>query len=163
MQTPLEKAIETLTAPSLEAMGYGVVRVRLSGEDGRRRLQLMAERHDGRPITVDDCTAISHRVSALLEVSDPIEGAYNLEVSSPGIDRPLIKPGDFERYAGHEIKLETAAPVDGRRRFRGMLKGISDGVITITVDTTDYQVPHASVDTAKLVLTEALVKEATHG
>ena len=160
MQTPLEKAIETLTTPSLQSMGYGIVRVRLSGGDRQRHLQLMAERQDGKPMTVDDCSEISHTVSALLDVNDPIEGAYNLEVSSPGIDRPLLKPEDFEKYAGYEIKLETAVPIDGRKRFRGILKGIQEGMITIDVDQVDYLVPHASVDTAKLVLTEKLLKEA---
>src|SRR6516165_9454833 len=112
----LSGRIERLLAPSLEAMGYEIVRVQLSG--GRSpTVQVMVDRQDGRPTTIDDCTSISRTASALLDVEDPLEGSYTLEVSSPGIDRPLVRPKDFERFAGFEVKAETSAPLDGRRRF----------------------------------------------
>src|SRR5690606_25713880 len=104
-------------------MGYDVVRVRFTGDSGRT-LQIMVERQDRRPMTVDDCADVSRQVSALLEVEDPVPGSYVLEVSSPGIDRPLVRLDDFSRFAGFEARLETGQPVAGRRRFRGRIKGI---------------------------------------
>ena len=110
--------------PSLEAMGYRLVRVVITS--GRRAtLQVMAERIDDRPMTVDDCAQISHSVSALLDVADPIAGAYMLEISSPGIDRPLVRPEDYDRFSGFEARIELARPLEGRKRFRGRLLGTS--------------------------------------
>src|SRR5258708_25130091 len=115
--------VEDLLAPVLEALGYGIVRVQL--HSGRRAtLQIMAERRDGAAMSVDDCAQISRAASALLDVEDPITGAYDLEVSSPGIDRPLTRLQDFERFAGFEAKLETDRLLDGRRRFRGRILGV---------------------------------------
>ena len=109
--------VEQLIAPTLEAMGYDLVRVRLSGGKQRRRLQVMAERIDESGMTVDDCADISRAVSVLLDTEDPIPGAYDLEVSSPGIDRPLTRPRDFERFAGHEAKSSCATPSTGGDGF----------------------------------------------
>src|SRR5712675_2493030 len=103
-------------------MGYRLVRVAVLGA-GRATLQIMAERRDDASMTVDDCADISRSVSALLDVADPIAGAYTLEVSSPGIDRPLVRPEDYERFTGFEARIELARPVDGRKRFRGRLLG----------------------------------------
>lgn len=145
-----------MIAPSLEAMGYRVVRVAFTG--GRRAtLQVMAERSDAATMTVDDCAAISHTVSALLDVADPVEGAYMLEVSSPGIDRPLVRREDFERFAGFEAKLELARPRDGRRRFRGRLLGVDGDDVRLLVGDEPVLLPLAEVARAKLVLTDELI------
>jgi ribosome maturation factor RimP len=148
--------IDALIAPSLEAMGYRVVRVAVTG--GRRAtLQIMAERVDEKAMTVEDCADISRTVSALLDVADPIAGAYTLEVSSPGIDRPLVRREDFERFAGFEAKVELTAPVDGRRRFRGKLLGVEGDAVRLLVDAAPVALPLAAVARAKLVLTDELL------
>jgi ribosome maturation factor RimP len=151
--------VARLIAPSLEAMGYALVRVRLSG-GGRPTLQIMAERIDGREMTVDDCADISRAVSALLDVEDPIAGAYVLEVSSPGLDRPLTRPEDFSRFAGHEAKLELADAVDGRKRFRGRLLGLEGDKVRIAAEEGESVLPVATIRSAKLVLTDALIAES---
>ena len=151
--------IEAIIAPSLEAMGYRLVRVAVTG--GRRAtLQVMAERADDRAMTVEDCADISRTVSALLDVADPIAGAYTLEVSSPGIDRPLVRREDFARFAGFEAKIELAAPRDGRRRFRGRLLGVEGDAVRMLVDAAEIELPLASVTRAKLVLTDELLAAA---
>ncbi len=152
--------IEELIAPTLEDMGYALVRVQLSGGKGTPRLQVMAERHDGQAMTVEDCAAISRAISPILDVEDPITSAYTLEVSSPGIDRPLVKPADFDRFAGFEAKLESARPVDGRRRFHGRLQGTADGAVRILTEGTEYRVPLAEVQKARLVITDELLAAA---
>jgi ribosome maturation factor RimP len=143
--------------PALEAMGYRLVRVAITG--GRRvRLQIMAERVDDAAMTVDDCAHISRSISALLDVADPIAGAYDLEVSSPGIDRPLVRPEDYDRFAGCEARIELAAPLDGRKRFRGTVLGREGESIRLLTETGETQLPFAAVARAKLVLTDALLK-----
>jgi ribosome maturation factor RimP len=149
--------IETLIAPSLEAMGYRLVRVAVTGGKRAQVLQVMAERIDDRPMGVDDCTEVTHTVSALLDVEDPIEHAYVLEVSSPGIDRPLVRREDYERFRGHEAKLELAAPIDGRRRFRGKLLGIDDDRVRLNLGAEVVELPLARIQRAKLVLTDELL------
>src|SRR5215472_3887165 len=137
--------------PSLIAMGYRLVRVVMTS--GRRTtLQVMAERLDDLPITHEDCAEISRSVSALLDVMDPIAGAYTLEISSPGIDRPLVRPEDYDRFSGFEARIELARPVDGRKRFRGRLLGVSDGRIRLMAETGEVGLPLAEVARAKLVL-----------
>lgn len=151
--------IEAIIAPSLGAMGYRVVRVAITG--GRRAtLQIMAERANDAAMTVEDCADISRTVSALLDVADPIDGAYLLEVSSPGIDRPLVKREDFARFAGHEARVELNAPVDGRKRFRGRLEGIEGDQVRLVVDDTPVAVPFPAITRAKLVLTDELLAAA---
>jgi ribosome maturation factor RimP len=148
--------IEALIAPSLEAMGYRVVRVAVTG--GRRAtLQIMAERVDDKAMTVEDCADISRTASALLDVADPIATAYTLEVSSPGIDRPLVRREDFARFAGFEAKIELTSPVDGRRRFRGKLLGVEGDDVRVLVDAAPVALPLATVVRAKLVLTDELL------
>lgn len=150
------RRIEAIVAPTIEAMGYEVVRVMLTG--GRRpTLQIMAERADGSGMGVDDCAEISRTVSAVLDVEDPISGAYSLEVSSPGIDRPLTRPKDYDRFAGHEAKFETHEPVDGRKRFKGVLKGVRNDAVEIESEGEIVVLPLASIAKAKLVLTDALI------
>jgi ribosome maturation factor RimP len=151
-------ALVQLIAPTIEAMGYDVVRVKLSGSSPAR-LQVMAERRDRIAMTVEDCAALSTAVSAVLDVEDPIPGHYDLEVSSPGIDRPLVRPADFERYTGFVAKLETAVPIDGRKRFRGRLVDVTDGVVQVELDATEQTVaiPFDVLREAKLVLTDDLI------
>lgn len=157
--TDLPRRIERLLAPSLEAMGYEIVRIRLSG--GRSpTVQIMAERLDRKPMTVDDCTAISRNASAILDVEDPVAGAYTLEVSSPGIDRPLVRPQDFARFAGREVRAETSAPIAGRRRFRGRLLGIEEGRVKIALEDGTAELPYEAIQKARLVLTKDLLAAA---
>jgi ribosome maturation factor RimP len=149
--------IERMLAPSVEALGYRIVRIQLSGRH-RPVLQLMAERDDGEPMTVDDCARISRSVSALLDVEDPISGTYTLEVSSPGLDRPLVRPADFERFAGFVAKLETKAAIAGRRRFKGKLAGLTDGeTVRLIEDTGEIEVALQNILKARLVLTDELL------
>lgn len=149
--------IEQIIAPSVEGMGYEVVRVQLTGSE-RPVLQIMAERADRAAMTVEDCADISRALSALLDVEDPIAGAYTLEVSSPGIDRPLTRPQDYVRFAGFEAKVETRASVDGRKRWRGVLRGLEDGCVVLEHEQGVSRLPLDGVQKARLVLTEALIK-----
>jgi ribosome maturation factor RimP len=149
--------IERLIAPSLEAMGFRLVRVSFGGGN-RPTLQIMAEPLDGRAMTVEHCADVSHAVSALLDVEDPIPVAYTLEVTSPGIDRPLISRDDFRRFAGFEAKIELGRPVDGRKRFRGRFQPVDDqDNVTITDEAGKIAVPFADIVKAKLVLTDELI------
>jgi ribosome maturation factor RimP len=148
--------VEELITPAIEAMGYDIVRVQLSGGD-RLRLQVMAERRSDGSMNVDDCAEVSRAVAAILDVEDPIDSAYTLEVSSPGIDRPLTRLADFDRFAGFEARIETALPVDGRRRFRGRLLGTRGTDIAMVCEEDEITLPFADVQKAKLVLTDALI------
>jgi ribosome maturation factor RimP len=153
----LERRIAAMIEPSLEGMGYELVRVLMQGRT-QAVLQVMAERKDGAAMTVEDCADISRQISALLDVDDPISGAYSLEVSSPGIDRPLTRAKDYETYAGFEAKLETEEPVEGRKRFRGKLLGLdAQGCVKLAADGTEWAVPLTMVKGAKLVLTDDLI------
>ena len=155
----LADRIAALIEPSLTAMGYDLVRVQI---DGKRqlRLQIMAERSDGSGMGVEDCAQLSRHISALLEVEDPIEGAYTLEVSSPGIDRPLTRPADYARFAGHIAKVELKYARDNRRRFTGTIKGLDGETVVLDTDEGSVSLPLAEIERAKLVLTDALLKGA---
>jgi len=148
--------VERLIAPSLSAAGYEIVRVAFLGGPGGA-LQIMIERNDRRALSVDECADVSRTVSALLDVEDVISGPYTLEVSSPGIDRPLTRPADFERFAGFEAKLETRAPVDGRKRFRGRLIGLDGDRVRIATSEGESLLPLNELQRAKLVLTDELI------
>ena len=157
-----------LRAPARAGMGLELVRVRLMG--GKRPvLQVMAERSDG-SMSIDDCSEASRVISAILDVEDPITGAYTLEVSSPGIDRPLVRAADYVRFAGHQAKLETAAPIDGQRRFHGRLLGLDDQVVRLALQDGEIGIPFAAITSGKLVLTDDLIaaslkqsKNQSHG
>ena len=153
---PFERIAE-LIEPTLEAMGYELVRVRLLS--GRRpTLQVMVEPKDhARAMTVEDCAEISHVLSAVLDVADPIAGSYDLEVSSPGIDRPLTRPAHFERFAGELAKIETVRPIDGRRRFRGWLRGVAGEAVVLELDGEEVAIPLAEIKDAKLLVSERLL------
>lgn len=154
----VEAKVAALIAPSLAAMGYELIRVRLSGKE-RPTLQIMADRADETPITVEDCEAISHQVSAILDVEDPIRSAYVLEVSSPGIDRPLTRAKDWNRFAGHLARVEMAVPIDGRKRFSGITLGAEPGgeARLRLDDGSEVRLRLADIRSARLVLTDALI------
>lgn len=156
----LQEKITAIILPVIEGLGYELVRVRLLGQK-RLTLQIMADRADGTSFTVEDCASISHAVSASLDVEDPISAAYTLEVSSPGIDRPLTRLKDFVTWSGFEAKLETASPIDGRKNFRGIVESVDGDLIRIAVDDKHYHVPFNAVANAKLILTDALIAAAT--
>ena len=156
------REIEELIAPAVEAMGYEIVRVRMLGHR-KRTLQAMAERRDRRPMTVDDCAEMSRVISALLDVNDPIEGPYELEVSSPGIDRPLVNSVDFRRFSGHLVKIETRRRIDGRRRFRGRIVASDKDRVRISADCGEVDVPYFDIADAQLVLTDELIAATAEG
>ena len=162
-ETGLAAQIAAIAEPVLTDLGFRLVRVVLSGRNGTT-VQIMAERPDG-TITVEECAEISRRLSPVLDVHDPIQGQYTLEVSSPGIDRPLVRPSDFEDWAGYEAKIELKEPISGRKRFRGMLEGVEGEEVRIEVelDQLGRQViglPIRLVAEARLVLTDELIREA---
>jgi ribosome maturation factor RimP len=160
----LAARLAAIVEPVLDQLGYRLVRVRISGFDGCT-VQIMAERPDG-SMTIEDCEAASRALSPVLDVADPVDRAYRLEVSSPGIDRPLVRRSDFDRYAGHVVKIELTVPIEGRKRFRGVLLGSEgDGARLRRDDVAAGQpaeivLPIEDIAEAKLVLTDALVTES---
>lgn len=162
-ESGLGARIAALAEPVLAGLGFRLVRVKVSGGE-TATVQVMAERPDG-TFAIEDCEAVSRELSPVLDAHDPINGAYRLEVSSPGIDRPLVRPSDFVAWAGHEAKLELKEPVNGRKRFRGLIEGFEDGEVRVVCDLEDLgkQVlgfPVALVADAKLVLTDELVRQS---
>ncbi|MEQ8194488.1 MAG: ribosome maturation factor RimP [Rhodospirillales bacterium] len=155
----LSREIEHLIAPSVEEQGYSIVRVQLMGQK-EIRLQVMIERRDLAPMQVEDCAGVSRAISLVLDAADPIRGAYALEVSSPGIDRPLTREGDFDRFAGLQARIEMTRAVEGRKRFRGTLLGIENGIVRMDVDGTERRLPFADIGRAKLVVTDELLAAA---
>lgn len=153
----LEARIAEAILPSLGHMGYELVRVQVSGKE-RPVVQVMAERADGAAFRVEDCEAISHTIGAVLDVADPIRGEWMLEVSSAGIDRPLTRTKDWNRFAGHLAQLELAVPVEGRKRFKGVVLGADAAEARLrTEDGVEHAFPRGNVRRAKLVLTDALI------
>lgn len=154
----IDRRLADLVTPAIEDLGFELVRLRYTG--GKKpTLQIMAERPGG-GIEVDDCAAISRAISALIDVEDPIEGAYALEVGSPGIDRPLTRVKDFADWAGYEAKLETSELIDGRKRFKGVLVGVEDDEILIEIAEGTIGLQFDWLVDAKLVLTDDLIAEA---
>jgi len=156
--------LATIAEPVLAGLGFRLVRVRMSGLSGCT-IQIMAERADG-TMTIDDCETISRALSPILDVADPVDDAYRLEISSPGIDRPLVRRSDFERFAGHQIKVEMAISTQGRRRFRGVLLGAQGDAAQVRRDdaaageAAEVLLPIGDMTEARLVLTDALVAES---
>ena len=157
-KAPIDQRLARLVEPTVEGMGFRLVRIRLMGGK-RTTVQIMAERPNG-TMEVEDCADLSRAVSAVLDVEDPIATEYTLEVSSPGIDRPLTRLDDFERWRGYVAKLETAEPIDGRKRFKGTLQGVADGEVQIEIDEGTIGLRFDWLADAKLVLTDALVAES---
>ncbi|WP_334149934.1 ribosome maturation factor RimP [Hyphomicrobium sp.] len=162
-ETGLASDLAQLVEPVLDSLGFRLVRIEISGRDGKT-VQIMAERPDG-SMTIDDCEAISKAISPLLDVQDIVTDSYRLEVSSPGIDRPLVRPSDFVDWAGSEAKIELKAPIEGRKRFRGRLEGFEDGEALVEVDLGEeghktIGLAVGLIASARLVLTDELIREA---
>ena len=156
-KTAMDQRIAEIINPVIEDMGFELVRIRLMGGQ-TKTLQIMADKPNG-GIEVDDCAEISTAISAVMDVEDPITDAYSLEVSSPGIDRPLTRLKDFETFEGYEVKLETAEMIDGRRRFRGELAGVEGDEVLINVEEGTIGLELDWLSEAKLILTDDLIKE----
>lgn len=159
--SPVIQRIDALLRPAVEALGFDIVRIRINAQRGTQVLQIMAEPHGGeREMTVQDCALVSRHVSAILDVEDPISGAYNLEISSPGIDRPLTNAQDFTRHIGHEASVEMEWPVEGRKRFKGEILAVEGDDVRLKLDEKNEAVLDISgMQQAKLVLTDALIAE----
>lgn len=156
----LEARLAALIAPRLEMLGYELVQVAVLGRD-RPTVQVMADRADGSLISIEDCERISHDVGAAIDVEDPLPGAWTLEVSSAGIDRPLARVKDWNRFSGHQARAETVVPQNGRRRFSGIVLGADETAARMRLDDgTEVALPLGDIRKAKLVLTDALI-EAT--
>jgi len=158
--TPLDQRLEDLVRPVAEAAGYDLVRVRLTGGN-TKTLQVMAERAD-RTMSAEDCAALSRALSPVLDAANPVPGGYNLEVSSPGIDRPLVRPRDFEEWEGWAAKLELDRLVEGRKRFSGVLAGVEDGRVAFDIEGEKETAlfPFEWIASAKLILTDELIKKS---
>ncbi|MDG1858985.1 MAG: ribosome maturation factor RimP, partial [Emcibacteraceae bacterium] len=161
MSSVLTDKIAAMIEPTIEALGYELVRVQLfpSPRGEASTLQIMAEKEDG-TMTVEACAKISREISVILDVEDPIESEYNLEVSSPGMDRPLTRLKDFVKYVGCEAKVEMNKTVDNRKRYRGKLIGVEEEVILINVDGESHKLNFTDVQKAKLVMTDELMELA---
>lgn len=160
--TRIEQRVIALIEPILIDMGYELVRVALLGKQALT-LQIMVDRADGSLINVDDCEQISHAVSAVLDVHDPIESNWTLEVSSAGIDRPLVRVKDWNRFAGHLAKVETMIPIEGRKRFSGIVLGADEQNARMRLDTgAEVLLPLSEIRKAKLVLTDSLIEACGH-
>jgi ribosome maturation factor RimP len=164
VETGLDQRLAEIVEPVLVDMGFKLIRVRLLNQNGTT-LQIMAERNDG-TMTVEDCEAVSTAVSPVLDVEDPIDREYHLEVSSPGIDRPLVRKSDFVRWQGHLLKCETSIMIDNRKRFRGRIVTSNEDGFTIERDQVAYGeerqvvIPFAALSDAKLILTDDLIRDA---
>lgn len=157
--TPLERKVAEIAAPVIEGRGFELVCVHLTSEDGVQILRIMAEDPATGNLGVDDCAALSKAVSVVLDVEDPIKSLYRLELSSPGIDRPLVRLRDFETYTGLEAKLEMDMPDEnGQKRFRGRLKGLEGEMIRLETDRGEVDIPFGALAKAKLVLTDELIR-----
>ena len=162
-QTPLETRLSEYAKPVIEDLGFALVLIKVIGENGSQNVQIMAEDPSTKRLGVDDAAKISRAVSAVFDVEDPIKGAYRLEVSSPGIDRPLTRLDDFKTYEGFEAKIESDIPAEnGQRKFRGVLKGLNEGNVLIDTDQGSAEVPFASLTKAKLVMSDELIKKTAN-
>lgn len=164
VETGLDRRIAEIIEPVMTAMGFRLVRVRLMSQNGLT-LQVMAERDDG-TMTVEDCEELSMAISPVLDVDDPVDKAYHLEVSSPGIDRPMVRRSDFNRWKGHLVKCETSVLVENRKRFRGKIAEIGEDGFRLERDQVAYgeepvvNIPFSALAEAKLVLTDDLIRDA---
>ncbi|MDK1491481.1 ribosome maturation factor RimP [Sinorhizobium sp. 7-81] len=163
-ETGLDQRVADIIEPVLVQMGFRLVRVRMSGQNGLT-LQVMTERNDG-TMTVEDCEEVSKAISPVLDVEDPIDKAYHLEVSSPGIDRPMVRKSDFFRWQGHLMKCETSVMVDGRKRFRGKIVSVDEDSFRLERDQPAYgeeavvAIPFTALSDARLILTDDLIRDA---
>jgi len=162
--TPFEERLLALIEPTAADLGYEIVRIRLMG-NVRKTLQIMAERARDAGMDAEDCATLSRATPPVIDVEDPISGAWALEVSSPGIDRPLTRRRDFDDFKGHEARLDLVAPIDGRKRIKGTLRGLRGEDVLIETDAgpgggrIELSIPHVSIGEAKLLLTDALIEQ----
>jgi len=157
--TPLETRIANMTNPVIEDLGFAPFAVRMTSDAGQQIVQIMAEDPKTRKLGVDDCAKISRAVSAVMDVEDPINGNYRLEVSSPGIDRLLVRIEDYEFYKGLEAKVESDTPAEnGQRKFRGRILGAENNNVKLDTDQGEAEIPYSTIIKAKLVLTDELIK-----
>lgn len=159
-KAPIDRRLAEIVTPTIEGMGYSLVRLRFMGGTKRNTVQIMAERQSDGGMEVEDCARLSRALSAVLDVDDPIESAYALEVSSPGIDRPLTRLDDFDRFEGWEARIETTEMIDGRKRFRGILAGVEDDEVLLTIPEGTVGLRFDWLADAKLVLTDDLIAES---
>lgn len=163
-ETGIDARVAAIIEPVITGMGYRLVRVKLTGQNGLT-LQIMAERPDG-TMTVNDCETLSMAISPVLDVEDPIDKAYNLEMSSPGIDRPMVRKSDFRKWSGHLVKCETSVMVEGRKRFRGKILNVTDDGFVIERDqpaqgeNAEVSIPFSALAEARLILTDDLIRDA---
>lgn len=150
---PIEEKIETLIAPAMEAQGFCIVRVKFF-EKGGNILQVMAERMDGKGITLDNCADISHLISPILDVEDVIKNGYSLEVSSPGMERPLVRLNDFERFKGKMVKIALTEMINNKRNYQGMIIGIKGDNVILDAESLRHEIPFSLIHSAKLILSE---------
>lgn len=151
--------VEDLIAPAVDALGFEIVRVLTTG-NVNPTLQIMIERKDRKDIVVEDCATVSRAVSEILDEKDPIDGQYSLEVSSPGLDRPLTKPEHFKRFCGYEVKIDTSTEINGRKRLKGKMTAVDDNNdIHLSVGEEEFVIPYEAVNKAKLVITDELWEE----
>lgn len=151
--------VEDIVAPIIDDLGFEIVRISTIG-NVNPTLQIMIERKDRKDLVVEDCAMVSRAISEILDEKDPIDGEYSLEVSSPGLDRPLTKTEHFERFAGYEAKIDTKTAVEGRKRFKGKIVSVDDNEnIHFDMDETVYVIPFAEISKAKLILTDELLNE----
>lgn len=154
----MEERVIALIEPTAKNLGFRIVRVRVSG-NRRKRLQIMAERLSDGQMGIDDCSRLSRALSPVFDLEDPVQGEYDLEISSPGIDRPLMSTEDFQRFIGHDAKLETAAMIDGRRRWKGQIMAVEGDVIVLAAEGAEARLNIAQLSEARLVLTDKLIEE----
>ena len=157
--SPLEQKVSKIVAPVLADMGYTLVHVQMTSEGDTAILRVMTEHAETKQLNLDDAARLSRAVGAVLDVEDVVKGAYRLELSSPGIDRPLVKPDDFVEYAGFEAKIEIDPPLPtGQKRFRGHLRGIKDDDVLLETEEGPFELPLYNIQKARLVLTDELLK-----
>ncbi len=161
MPSPLEEKLAGLLEPAIEGLGFELVRISVQGT-GKPTIQVMAERPD-RTMVVEDCAKLSREISTIMDVADPISGEYVLEVSSPGIDRPLTRLKDFEDFMGFEARLSTRTMIDGQRRFKGKLLGVEGETITLATQEGEKELEFNNIEKAKLVLTDELIAASLKG
>ncbi|MCP4185827.1 MAG: ribosome maturation factor RimP [Hyphomicrobiales bacterium] len=164
IESGIDARVAAIVEPEIEALGFRLVRVQLSGQNGRT-MQIMVERPDGM-INVSECEAVSRALSPLLDIEEPVQGNYHLEISSPGIDRPLVRRSDFETWAGHVAKLETTQMINGRKRFKGTILATDGNEVTFrrelndNNDNCDFVICIEDMASVKLILTDDLIRES---
>ena len=157
--TAQERNVAELIGPMIDAMGFELVRVRVGSGGRRKQLQIMAERQEDGSMEIDDCADISKAVSAILDVEEPIKEAFTLEVSSPGIDRPLTRLKDFEIWRGHLAKIQMLESIDGRRSFKGVISNVNGTLVNLQVEGQEWELEFTSIANAKLVMTNDLLRQ----